>query len=442
MINQIKNIKISVIGQGYVGLPMSIVLATKCKNYKILGIEKNNSRGNYLKELINNKLLPFDTNDNKLKKKFIEAINNRKYSVSTNLSEIKDSNIIIVSINADFKNSNTIKNIQNLFKSISNFMNKNTLIFLESTLPPGTCNKYILPILLKKIKKSEIKFCYSYERVTPGRNYYDSIINSYRCYSGANDISKLSGKKFLKSFVNYKKYKLVELPSIIDCETAKILENSFRAINIAFIDEWTKFSNKLNINLNSIINAISLRKTHSNIMRPGVGVGGYCLTKDPGFANISSKKIFKLKNEFPITNLSKKINYKMVKTSLEFIESKTSLKNKKILVLGATYKEDVGDFRYSPSLELIKKLGIITSKIDVYDPYLTIKNNFKLNSVKIEQNKLFFKKYDCLILTVKHPEFEKINFRKNLSKKTKVFDLCGFFKSKKNMSNLFILGGR
>ena len=90
MINQKKNIKISVIGQGYVGLPMSIVLATKCKNYKILGIEKNNSRGNYLKELINNKLLPFDTNDNKLKK-FIEAINNRKYSVSTNLSEIKDS---------------------------------------------------------------------------------------------------------------------------------------------------------------------------------------------------------------------------------------------------------------------------------------------------------------------------------------------------------------
>ena len=196
-----------------------------------------------------------------------------------------------------------------------------------------------MPILLK-IKKSEIKFCYSYERVTPGRNYYDSIINSYRCYSGAYDISKLSGKKFLKSFINYKKYKLVELPSIIDCETAKILENSFRAINIAFIDEWTKFSNKLNINLNSIINAISLRKTHSNIMRPGVGVGGYCLTKDPGFANISSKKIFKLKNEFPITNLSKKINYKMVKTSLEFIESKNSLKNKKILVLG-TYKEDV-----------------------------------------------------------------------------------------------------
>ena len=78
----------------------------------------------------------------------------------------------------------------------------------------------------------------------------------------------------------------------------------------------------------------------------------------------------------------------------------------------------------------------------MYDPYLTIKNNFKLNLVKIEQNKLFFKKYDCLILTVKHPEFEKINFRKNLSKKTKVFDLCGFFKSKKNMSNLFILGGR
>ncbi len=442
MINQKKNIKISVIGQGYVGLPMSVVLATKSKNYRILGIEQNNTHGNNLKRLINNKLIPFDTNDKKLKKKFVEAINSGKYSVSTNLSEIKNSNVIIVSINADFKNFNTIKNIQNLFKSISNFTNKNTLIFIESTLPPGACDKYILPILTKKIKKSEIKFCYSFERVTPGKNYYDSIINSYRCYSGVNDISKVSGKKFLKSFINYKKYKLIELPSIVDCETAKIVENSFRAINIAFIDEWTRFSNKLNINLNSIIDAISLRKTHSNIMRPGVGVGGYCLTKDPGFANISSKKIFKVKNKFPITNLSKKINSKMVKTSAEFIESKISLKNKKILVLGATYKEDVGDFRYSPSIELIKKLRMMTSKVDVYDPYLTNKNNFKFNLVKILQKKTFFKKYDCIILTVKHFGFKKINFRKNLAQKTKIFDLCGFFKNKKYISNLFILGGR
>ena len=132
----------------------------------------------------------------------------------------------------------------------------------------------------------------------------------------------------------------------------------------------------------------------------------------------------------------------MVKTSAEFIESKISLKNKKILVLGATYKEDVGDFRYSPSIELIKKLRMMTSKVDVYDPYLTNKNNFKFNLVKILQKKTFFKKYDCIILTVKHFGFKKINFRKNLAQKTKIFDLCGFFKNKKYISNLFILGGR
>ena len=138
------------------------------------------------------------------------------------------------------------------------------------------------------------------------------------------------------------------------------------------------------------------------------------------------------------------INKKMTINSYNFINDvmKQKIGKKKILLLGTTYKEDVGDFRHSPSIELIKKLKLITSKVDVSDPYLTNKNTFKFDSVKILQNKLFFKKYDCLIFTVKHLEFKKINFRKNLSKKTKIFDLCGFFRSKKNINNLFILGGR
>ena len=97
------------------------------------------------------------------------------------------------------------------------------------------------------------------------------------------------------TFVNYKKFKFSELKNIIDCETAKILENSYRATNIALIDEWTKISKYLKIDLNKIIEAIRLRNTHSNLMWPGLGVGGYCLTKDPLFAKIAARDILKLK---------------------------------------------------------------------------------------------------------------------------------------------------
>ena len=117
-----------------------------------------------------------------------------------------------------------------------------------------------------------------------------------------NKSSSFKCRNFLKKYINYKKFPLYEFDNLIDCEAAKILENSYRAVNIAFIDEWTKFSVKTKLNLNKIIDAIKFRSTHTNIMRPGLGVGGYCLTKDPDFINFSGKYIFKKKFSFPITN--------------------------------------------------------------------------------------------------------------------------------------------
>ena len=195
---------------------------------------------------------------------------------------------------------------------------------IETTLPPGTTDKIILPIFKKQLKKRKIKLtdiyiCYSYERVMPGNNYIDSIISNHRCYSGINQISKNKCKSFFKKFINYKKFKLTEFNNIIECETAKILENSYRASNIAFIDEWTKAGEVLNIDLKKIIKAIRLRNTHSNLMWPGLGVGGYCLTKDPNFIKFSIKKFFNKKLDFPIISRTSSINKNMFNTSLKFV---------------------------------------------------------------------------------------------------------------------------
>ena len=131
-------------------------------------------------------------------------------------------------------------------------------------MPPGTCQKIILPrfkrnLLKRKIKFNDIYFAYSYERVTPGSNYIKSITSFPRCYSGINEISKKKCRNFLLEILK-KRELLTEFKTITECETAKILENSYRATNIAFIDEWTKISEKLNIDLLRIIHGIKKKE--------------------------------------------------------------------------------------------------------------------------------------------------------------------------------------
>lgn len=238
-----------------------------------------------------------------------------------------------------------------------------------------------------------------------------------------------------------KKELLTEFNSITECETAKVLENSFRAINISFIDEWTKISQKLNVNLFDIINAIRKRPTHKNLMFPGLGVGGYCLTKDPTFIKYTSKNILGVHQNFPITSQAVKINKNMIYTSLKFVMSKIKIKKKKILVCGGSYKEDTNDTRHSPSLKFAKILQNKGGKVYLHDPWL---NQDKIASVGINFEKKFSNKFDIIIFAVSHKIFKKINV-KNIKKNCTLFDLnnclsSSQFKQLKNKKNFYCLG--
>ena len=152
-------------------------------------------------------------------------------------------------------------------------------------MPPGTCDQIIYPTIVdaflkRGLTKNDVMLSYSYERIMPGYHYYDSIVNNNRVYSGIDQKSKNAFKNFLSKIINIKKFPLFLLSSNTECEFSKILENSYRATNIALIDEWTKYSRIANVDIYNILDAIKKRDTHNNIMRPGLGVGGYCLTKD------------------------------------------------------------------------------------------------------------------------------------------------------------------
>ena len=436
--------KIFIIGLGYVGLPMLVCLAKK-NRFNIYGVEKNNKLGEKkilsLKEGIN----PIKSNDVEFNKQFKKLNKNKNVNFVSNLKNLSEADIVLVSVGFDFTKSQSLSNLKNLSYEISNSINSNTLIIFETTLPPGTCDKVIIPIFKSNFKKrnlpiSNINLSYSYERIMPGKNYLNSITNVSRCYSAMNKNTEKKLIKFFSSFIKINKYPLQKFEKFIECETSKIIENSYRALNIAFIDEWTKFSLRNSLNLNKILRSIRIRKTHNNIMNTGVGVGGYCLTKDGLFGKISEKLFHKkIQTKFKLTTEAMKINKEMPNTSIRFLKDRIKLKNKKILIVGITYKEDVGDLRSSPILILINKLAKFTKKIYYLDPFFdkdieNAKNINKFNNIKL---------IDTILFCQKHSQIKKFDYKK-FSKKCKFFDLNHVLdkklKKQINRKNLYTLG--
>jgi UDP-N-acetyl-D-glucosamine dehydrogenase len=422
--------KISIIGLGFVGFPMLIHLTNLKKNkkyiYSPIGIESDNENGLLIKKKIDSGILPISTSDNELIKKFNFLSKIKKLNIKNNIKFIKDSEIIIISINFDFFNKSPYNNLTNLLKNISKFCKKNSLIFFETTLPPGTCEKVILPAIKKflqkrKMKLEDIYFAYSYERITPGKNYISSIYNNHRNYSGMNKISKIKAKQFIKTFISHKNYQVTELNSLTECETAKIIENSYRALNIAFIDEWNKFSMNLGLDINKILESIRVRESHKNIMKTGIGVGGYCLTKDPSFGFLSNKYYKKQATNFPLTLRSLKINNAMPDTTLLFLKEKIkNINNKKILLMGITYKEDVGDERFSPVKKIANFLKKRKNYIYFNDPF--IEESKEIQFIKKNKSSNSFKNFDVVIFCVNHENYKRIKL-KDFNLKTIFIDL-------------------
>ena len=254
----------------------------------------------------------------------------------------------------------------------------------------------------------------------PGDNYLDSIINMWRVYAGNTKEAANSFKLFFKKIINTRKYPMTELPNLISCETSKIIENSYRAANIAFIDEWSRFSENVGVDIYEVIEAIKKRPTHANIMYPGLGVGGYCLTKDPLFGAIASKQIHKLPNiQFPISKKSIDINNNMPKATVDMLEKNLkTLKNKIVLILGLSYRPDTDDIRYSPSTILASKLISKGAKVYGYDPLVQSWGVFEEYRINSLDNTL---KFDAIILAVNHKKYQN-----------KEFDMLG------NMSNTIL----
>lgn len=393
--------------------------------YDVYGIEVNTKKGKEKVEMINKGIIPIKTNDRNLLDKFEDSYKRGNLKASVSPETYKDADIVIVDINLDVKNLENKPNINfdnfnSAILTLGQNVSQECLIIVETTVPPGTTEEIIYPTLLCELKKrfpsiKRINLAHSYERVMPGKNYLNSITNFWRVFSGIDDISAELCKSFLKTFIDYKNYPLSQLSNPRSSETAKILENSYRASNIAFINEWTIFAQEIGIDLYEILEAIKIRPTHNNIMKPGLGVGGYCLTKDPSMGEISAKQIYKKDSlKFPISLKALAINRSMPNNIINLIKNNSlDLKeNLSILVLGLTYLADIDDIRSSPSIELIKRCESKNWIVDSHDPMISKNKKIKFQS---KLNLPDPKDYDFIVLTVGHDYYKQLDWIKWLN---------------------------
>ncbi len=438
-------------GLGFVGSAMALAIASaKQENgepsYNVIGIDIPNEAGYRKAASVNDGIFPFESNDKKLQQAQLEAYQNGNLWATTESEYFQYADVVVVDINLDIKYDKEHKPVLDLklfreaIHTLGRYIKAGALVMVETTVPPGTCHKVVYPILCEEFKKrglesTEIFIAHSYERVMPGENYFDSIVNFWRVYSGINDASADKCQEFLESVIHTDQYPLIRLEKTMATELAKVLENSYRAVNIAFMEEWGRFAEAIRVDLFEVIDAIRMRPTHSNIRQPGFGVGGYCLTKDPYFAPLAAKEIFGLKNiDFPFSTKAVEVNNAMPLVSLDKVEALLggSLQGKKILVLGVSYRQDVGDTRYSPTEIFVKEAerrGAVTVCQDPLVDYWIEMDTQVLREIPV------FTGYDAVIFTVQHKQYQKIEFQSgDFSKGTVIFDANCVLSKKQRMS--------
>jgi nucleotide sugar dehydrogenase len=265
-------------------------------------------------------------------------------------------------------------------KTIGEKVSAKCLTLIETTVAPGTTEFVAWPIMKKAFAarsiKSEPLLAHSFERVMPGRNYVSSIRDFWRVCSGCNAEARKRVEKFLREVLNTEKFPLTIMDRPIESETTKIVENSYRATILAFLDEWSLFSERNGVDLIRVIRAIKVRPTHSNIIFPGPGVGGYCLPKDGGLGYWAYKHILGFSDDiFKMTTMAIDINdtraLHVATLARDALQSMgRQIAGAPLLLCGASYRQDVADTRYSGSETVVRKLTEMGAEMRVHDPYL------------------------------------------------------------------------
>jgi UDP-N-acetyl-D-glucosamine dehydrogenase len=395
MTNETKDNNIAVIGLGYVGLPLAVLIAEK--NLNVIAIDNNQKKVDKINRLI----VPFK--DAELQ----EKMNLVKLKATSDISEIKNQDIIIVCVPTpvDHLHNPDLGPVRSACESISEYLKPGHLVIIESTINPGVCEEVVQPILEASGLKTGIDFDIAHcpERINPGDSKWKT--NNIPRVVGA------SSEKGLARAVNFYETILdaavMPMKSIKAAEATKIIENTFRDINIAYVNELAKSFDKLGIDLVEVIKGASTKPFAFMPHFPGCGIGGHCIPVDPYYLIKRAKQ-----NGFDhkFLRLAREINNSMPDYTVnclinELNELSKSVKGAKIGILGLSYKPDVDDTRESPVYEIIKKIKNLGGELAIYDPFVSDESTV----ASLEE---LLGKADVIILATSHKQFLEMDLEK------------------------------
>ena len=443
-------------GLGFVGAAMAVsIAAARDANglpvFNVIGVDIPVPDGLASIAAINEGRFPHATNDSKLKSAIRAAYENSNLIATSDESAYQLAEVIVCDINLDLADDKSLPEIcfegfEAGIRTIGRNMRPKSLIIVETTVPPGTCASIVAPALADELERrgedpEAFLLSHSFERVMPGENYLDSIINFWRVYAGHTSAAAVACRAFLEKVINTKDFPLMELGSITASETTKVMENSYRAVNIAFIEEWARFAEVVGVDLFEVIEAIRRRPTHSNMRQPGFGVGGYCLTKDPLFAKVAARRLFGRKDiHFPFCTLAVTVNDAMPLVSLQRLEDMLGgLRGKRIALFGVSYRQDVGDTRYSPSETFARAAAERGALISAHDPMV---GRWEEMAMQLDSAPPAARDIDAAVFAVPHREYREMDIVAWAGAATPVVLDSNNVLSQKQRSALLTLGCR
>jgi len=413
----------------------------------VIGVQRPSPRSYWKIPLLNRGIAPVEAEDPEVAPMITRCVLEKKTLTATyTYDALCLADVIVVDIQCDYfketlgnccQGHAEIAALEESLKVLGEKIQPHCLVLIETTVPPGTTEYVAYPILKKAFEgrgiATEPLLAHSYERVMPGREYVASIRDFWRVCSGINEPAKEKVVKFLSEILNVEKFPLTVLDRPIESETSKIVENSYRATTLAFLNEWSLFAERNGVDLIKVIKAIKVRPTHSNMIFPGPGIGGYCLPKDGGLGVWSYQTLMGFEDDiFKITPLAIDINDTRSLHVAELVRD--ALRNmgkivaaSKIALLGASYREDVGDTRYSGSEIVVRKLTEMGAEIAIHDPYVKhwwelekqesypapghswsrfFRNQEKLKDSRVENDlSATLKGVDAVVLAVRHEAY-------------------------------------
>jgi len=443
-----------VMGVGFVGAVMAGVVAdstdpdSNSPHKFVIGMQRPSTRSFWKIPYINRGIAPVEAEDPEVAPLIERCVKQKKTLIATFTHEaLSLADVVIVDVQCDYfketfgdvrQGHADIAALEASLKIIGEKIKPECLVLIETTVPPGTTEYVAYPIIKKAFGKrglseAEPLLAHSFERVMPGRNYVASVRDFWRVCSGINETARERVRVFLSEILNVEKYPLTVLDRPIESETCKIVENSYRATTLAFLDEWSVFAERNGVDLIKVIDAIKIRPTHSNMIFPGPGIGGYCLPKDGGLGVWAYHTLMGFEDQvFKITPAAIDINDTR---SLRVPQQvRDALRNmgkivaaSKVVLLGASYRQGVGDTRYSGSEIIVRKLTEMGAEIAVNDPYVKhwwelekqdsypapdhsmkrfFRNQDKLDETRIETDLSRALEFaDAVIFAVRHQEY-------------------------------------